>query len=67
MPQSRAGQGSAPQGLFDWFSRRGRAEIRVFKTGHQFENLSLPALAPLPSSHFNLRADDLEASQDSRL
>ncbi len=67
MPQSCAGQGSAPQELFDWFSRWGRAEIRLFKTGHQFENRSLPALAPLPSSLFKLRANDLEASLDSRL
>ncbi len=67
MPQSCAGQGSAPQELFDWFSRRGRAEIRLFKTGHQFENLSLSALAPLSSSRFNLHVDDLEASLDSRL
>ncbi len=63
MPQ-RHGRGSAPQGQFDWFSR---TEIRLFKTGHQFENRSLPALAPLPSSRFNLRADDLEDSLDSLL
>ncbi len=40
-PKSRAGRGSAPQEQFDWFSRRGRAEIHLFKTGHQFENRSL--------------------------
>ncbi len=37
MPQSRAGQGSAPQELFDWFSRWGCAEIRLFKSGHTME------------------------------
>ncbi len=31
------------------------------------KNRSLPALAPLPSWRLNLRADDLEASLDSRL
>ncbi len=34
--RSRAGQGSAPQEQSDWYSRRGRAEIRLFKTDHQF-------------------------------
>ncbi len=42
MPQGH-GRGSAPQEQFDWFSRRGRAEIRLFKTERQFEIHSLPS------------------------
>ncbi len=44
------GRGSAPQEQFDWFSRRGCAEIRLLKTGHQFENRSLSRLVSHRSS-----------------
>ncbi len=62
MPQ-RNGRGSAPQEQSDWYNRRGHAEIRLFKTDHQFEIRS-----SLSSSLFNhlLVTDDLEAPLDTR-
>ncbi len=49
-----------PTRTIDWLRR---AEIRLFKTGHQFENRSLPSFS---SSRFNLLlADNPEAGRGS--